>query len=138
MDIDRSKALLDIFIENSSKVLRSGFGVNYAEPSFFSVIDFLKEEPALKDYLIPRISSVLRENDPTSVDLKVGKIPVELIELIAHEMRWDELRALANQRIKDKYNGDWSFAPGDISQRIIDALGNKWEDRQFYKRYSQQ
>jgi hypothetical protein len=135
VDIEQSKKLMDILIENSARILREDFGVNFAENSLFSIIDLLKNQPKLKNHVLGRIATTLRELDPGLIDLNEGQVPTELIELIAHETRWAELRTLAEERISSKYNGDWRFARGDITQRILDAMEDNWENRDFYEHY---
>jgi hypothetical protein len=133
VDIDCAKILIGILIENAARILRAGFGVNTAEHAFFAVIDLVREHPVLKQDLLDRVAITLRQSDPGL--LNEGMVPRELIELVAHEMRWDELRELAEQRVRDKFRGDWSFAIGDISRGIVEAQSDSWEDRDFYQRY---
>lgn len=133
MDVDCAKILLGVLIENSARILRAGFGVNSAEHAFFAVIDLVSEHPALKPELLERIAIALQQSDPGL--LNEGMLPRELIELIAHEMRWEEIHTLAEQRVRDKFHGDWSFAISDIAQHILKAESDDWEDREFYQRY---
>lgn len=133
MDINSAKTLMEILIENSARILRAGFGVDCAESTFFSVIDLVRKHPALKPDLLDRIAITLCEKD--AGQLNTGMLPRELIELIAHEMQWDELRELAEKRVRDIYHGDWILAISDISHGIIDAQSNNWQDRDFYERY---
>lgn len=136
MDKDYAITLMDILIDNSACILRSGFGVNSAEHAFFAVIDLINRHPILKQDLLDRIASTLAQSDPGL--LEKGMVPRELIELIAHEMRWMELKELAEQRVRDKFHGDWEFAMGDISHGISEALSDTWEDRDFYRHYDAQ
>lgn len=133
MDINIGKKLLDILIEDSARILRAGFGVNYAESAFFSVKALLKENLELKTYFVDRVEYMLSLGDPGCLD--DGIIPEELIELVAHEMQWDEMRILAKNRIRNSFNGDTSRAVGDISYRIIEALTDNWPDKEFYVHY---
>lgn len=133
MDIEYAKVLLGILIENSARILRAGFGVNSAEHAFFAVIDLIRQCAALKYDLLDRIAVTLRQNDAGL--LNEGMVPQELIELITHEMNWDELRDLAEQRVHDKFHDNWAFAISDISRKIIDAQSENWDGRKFYERY---
>lgn len=134
MDYDSQKKLLDIMIENSARILRADFGVNSAEASFFSVVALLKGNPELKIYFISRCEHTFKLIEPSSLD--EGVVPQELIELVAHEMRWEEIKNLSERRVCELFNGDWERACGDISRRIIDAFSDEWKDREFYKKYS--
>lgn len=133
MDISFAVKLLDVLIENSSRVLAAGFGVNCAESSFFDVVTLLKQEDALKEPFLERARITLGRRAPEQ--LSPGAVPVELIELVAHEMRWRELLDLAEDRILKFFNGDPTLAIGDIACRLPEAYDDNWKDREFYKKY---
>jgi hypothetical protein len=134
MDIAYAKKLLDIQIENARRVLIAGFGVNQAEAIFFDVIRLLLEESTLKPYFLKRVADTFAMPDVGSLD--AGMVPGDLIELVAHELRWLEFQELANRRIKDFFRGDKSFAAGDIAYNIAEAYNDDWQDRMFYRRYT--
>ncbi|MGH8051122.1 MAG: hypothetical protein ACREPB_10730 [Arenimonas sp.] len=133
MDIEYSKKLLTIYIENAVRILQAGFGVNHAQSTFFSIVKLLKENPELKNYFLEKVSKVMNLNDPGTMDFELP--PEELVELVTHEFRWEEMSDLAQQRVDKMYKGDWSFAVGEISQRILDAQKDDWPDREFYSYY---
>jgi len=133
MDTEKAEELLSILIENSARILRAGFGVNYAESTFFSVIDLLRKNNKLKNIFLDRVERALIEADPGL--LNEGVLPQELIELVAHEMRWNEMKVIAEKRVQSFFRGDWSFAISDISQKIIDAQSENWPDQEFYLFY---
>ena len=133
MDTSYAKELLVILIGNVAKILNKGFGVNHAEPSLFQVLNLLNQESDLKDKFLEMVRFTLFANDPGNNDQ--GMVPVELIELVAHELRWPELKEIANDRINSKFNADRSLAIGDVSMRIYDAFSDEWEDRVFYTNY---
>lgn len=133
MDTEKAVELLDILIENSNRILRAGFGLNYTESSFFVIIDLLRSNLNLKEGFLCRVSLALNQRDPGN--LGPGVLPQELIELVAHEMRWVEMNRLAEKRVQDFFYGDWSFTVSDISQKIIDAQSYGWEGRDFYAYY---
>ncbi len=133
MDSDDAKRLLDILIENAARILRAGFGVNSAESAFFSVIELMKTMPELKPYFLDHAAHTLGADDPGM--LNKGRVPEELLELVAHELRWEEMQDLAEDRIHKRFGGDVNRALGDVSRRIIDANSRTWPDREFYSRY---
>ena len=135
MSVDCAKRLLDIQIENASRVITANFGLNQAEAIFFDVIRLLREESELKPYFLKKAADTFAM--PDIGYLEVGMVPGELIELIAHELRWPELQELANKRIKDFFRGDRSVAAGDIANSITDAYSDDWQDRMFYRHYTQ-
>lgn len=134
MESPYARKLLAILIENSSRILLAGYGVNYAEPALFSVIALLKECPDLKEDFISMVVDAFSMHDPETA--RGGGLPVELIELVAHELRWPEIRNAAEKRISDKFMGDKSRAIGDVSVRVINAFDDEWEDREFYNQYA--
>src|SRR3569623_1901010 len=110
MDTTFATKLLDVFIENALRILEAGFGVNKAESSFFDVIQLLRQEASLKKNFLERLRKTFSVRAPEQ--LEPGTIPVELVELVAHELRWPELLKLAQERIDKVYGGDAALAVG--------------------------
>ena len=134
MDFESSRRLMVILVENAARILRERFGVDRTESVFFEIIDLLRDESALRVPFLAMVEKTLELRDPTG--LEEGCIPRELTELVAHELRWPELRQLADARIVRYFGGDRSLAASDISVSIDEAYRNDWEDREFYKRYA--
>lgn len=134
MNIEFARTLLDILVENALRVLRAGFGVNWAESVFFDILDLLRAQPALKAYFLEQVKATLSLPDPGRLD--AGMLPRELIELASHELRWEELRQIANDRIRDVFGGDSTAAVSDVAHAMLEAFEPDWPDREFYKRYS--
>lgn len=133
MDASFAKKLLDVLIENALRILAAGFGVNWAESSFFDVVRLLRQEEVLKGYFLERVRATFAM--PAPGGLSPGTVPIELIELVAHELRWPELLELAQQRISTFFGGDAALAIGDIAHRLSEAYEDKWQDREFYEHY---
>lgn len=131
---DYAENLLQILVENSMRILRFGFGVDVAESTFFEIIDLLRSKPELKNTFLEMAKSTMQSSEPGLLD--AGMAPRELVELVAHELQWDEIRSLSEERIRNKFNGDRNRARGDIAESVIDAFGEDWEDRIFYRRLS--
>lgn len=133
MDAVSAKKLLDMHIENAARMLNEGFGVNHAESIFFDIIRLLRQESELKPYFLEKVARTFSSPDvgrPHS-----GIVPRELIELVAHELRWAELRELARLRITNLFGGNTTLAIGDIANSINDAYSDNWQDREFYEHY---
>lgn len=133
MEIQFSAKLLNLLIENGLRILAAGFGVNWAEGSFFDVVRLLREEEDLKPYFLDRARATMLL--PAPGQLEPGTVPPELIELVAHELRWPELLEIARLRIERVFGGDVSLAIGDIAGHLPKAYDDAWEDREFYRRY---
>jgi hypothetical protein len=134
MNSEWARKLLDLLVENSLRILRAGFGVNSVESVFFDIIGLLRSHPTLKPYYLERVRATLMLPDPGLLD--AGMLPRELIELSAHELQWDELRHLANERIQRVFGNDSALAVGDIAQTVLGAFRSDWPDREFYRHYS--
>lgn len=132
MDEKFSRDLLDTLIENSSRVLVLGCGVGWAESAFFDVIKLLKQEQRLKKHFLKRVSAEFSLPAP---GITPSGISTELIELVAHELKWPELLELAQQRIDTIFKGDKALAIGDVATRLASAYEDQWQDREFYERY---
>lgn len=133
MHIGYAKKLMEIYIENSIKILDSNFGVDWAENNMFDAIGLLRSYSGLKGFFLEKVarSFMVLGHNPFDYDA----VPKELIELVAHELRWPEFLDLADERIKKVFHGDRSLALGDIATSIRDAYQDDWEDREFYKHY---
>ncbi len=136
MHVDSSRKLLVILIDNSSRILQAGFGVDRAESSFFDVIDLLREDHSLKSDFLKAVRTTLERRDPSG--LEEGSVPRELIELATHELRWPELGELAGVRLKDLFGGDTALARSDMVHSIPKAYADDWADREFYLHYHRQ
>ena len=134
MDAESAIRLFQIYVVNSVRILNEGFGVDRAESNFFDAIALAKEHPSVRESAIEAMRLELQNTSAASIE--VGQFPKELMELFAHETRWEELRALAVARIRDRFGGDMSAAAGDVAVHIIGALSDDWEDREFYQRYA--
>ncbi|HNI23406.1 MAG TPA: hypothetical protein PLK47_11430 [Plasticicumulans sp.] len=133
MDADLARKLLDVLIDNASRILLAGFGVNWTESTFFDVVRLLRHEASLKSYFLDRTRETLALPDPGRLD--AGTVPPELIELVAHEFRWPEFLQLASERVDNLFGGDTRLAVGDIASRLPEAFDDAWRDREFYERY---
>lgn len=133
MDTVLASKLLDILVENGARILRAGFGVNYAESTFFEIVRLLRQEASVVPHFLSMTRDTLDVNDPGL--LEPGMLPRELIELVAHEFRWKELEELAQWRIHRHFSGDVRLAVGDVSSGISEALRDDWADREFYRHY---
>lgn len=134
MNPEYARVLFELLVENSLRILRAGFGVNWVESAFFDIIDLLRAQPALKAHFLQRAKATLTSPDPGL--LSTGMLPRELLELAAHELRWMELRELANDRIRKVFRGDTALAVSDVSHAMLEAFRPDWPDREFYRRYS--
>ena len=133
MDTNFAIRLLDVLIENALRILAAGFGVNWAESSFFDVARLLRQEDVLKQHFLERVRATFAMRVPEQ--LEPGAVPVELIELVAHELRWPELLEIAQERIDNVFGGDATLAVGDIAHRLPEAYDDRWQDREFYQHY---
>ena len=134
MNIEFARTLLDILVENSLCILRAGFGVNWVESVFFDILDLLRTQPTLKAYFLERVKATLSLPDPGRLD--AGMLPRELIELASHELRWEELRQIAKDRICGVFEGDSTMAVSDVAHSMLEAFEADWQGRELYKRYS--
>jgi hypothetical protein len=136
MDTDAANNLLAIYVENGRRILGAGFGVNAAESSFFDAITLLRQHPELKPVFLSRAARSFEMVEPGL--LAPGTVPMELIELVAHELNWPELQNMAASRVANRFHGNWLLAVSDLSDRVRRAQANDWSDREFYRHYKNQ
>jgi hypothetical protein len=133
MDLDNQERFLRVLIKNAKNILEAKFGVNAAETTFFEVISLLRSQSKLKETFLQLAKETFASADGWGFD--GDAIPRELIELVAHEMKWPELVDLAHDRINRKFGGDPKMAIGDLAIRVQSALNSDWPDREFYEHY---
>lgn len=128
-----AERLLDILIVNANRILDAQFGWDRAEPTFFQIVDLIREHPTLPAAMLSRVASVTRQPRGEAPNPQLP--PNELIELLAHEFRWTELLTLAEERVQTIFRGDRKLAVTDISWKIPKAFADNWDGRQFFRRY---
>jgi hypothetical protein len=134
METVLANRLLDILIDNAARILHAGYGLNHAGSTLFEVIQLLRQESSVVPYFLSKIEVTLEASDPG--ELKPGMVPRELIELAAHEFRWEILTVMAQQRVLRHFCGDAKLAIGDVAHGIQEALLEDWPDREFYSFYT--
>jgi hypothetical protein len=135
MDTVFANRLLGVLIENAARILRAGYGVNYAESTFFEIVRLLRQESSVVPDFISKVANTLEAVDPGR--LEPGMVPRELIELVAYEFRWRALMDLAQQRVQLHFAGDAKLAIGDVSHGIMEAFFDNWADKELYYHYRQ-
>ncbi len=133
MNSDSASQLLAIYLRNSRRILRANFGIREVESTFFDIIGLLRDHEELKGEMLRAIRNTMVSVEPGS--LADDMVPTELIELLAHELHWVELKAISSERVQCRLGGDWRLASGDISTRVLEAFSDSWADREFYARY---
>lgn len=133
MEYEHARRLLDILIENANRIAAAGFGVDRLEPTFFQIVDLMRECAELKADFLSGVEQAMSHYDAGAL---VSSTPSrELIELVAHEFRWVEILQCAEYRVINRFSGDRSLAIGDIAMSVVDSYDDRWADREFYLRY---
>lgn len=124
-----------ILVENSSRILRAGFGVESAKSTLFDIVDLVRGDRDLESELIQLASKFLLSAEPGADETDV--VPLELLELAAYELRLNELMDLAMNRVNKRFGGDMMAAAGDAAMRIMHAARDDWEGRDIFERDGQ-
>jgi len=131
--IEYGETLLDYAFD--MLMLRETCGVNHAEFIFVRTTEHLKEYPELKGWFIGKLKSTL-ENNWLNVGAETkrpnGYIPGELVEYIAHTMKWKELKEIALNELEKHKNNQVYLMDRNLPSSILEALENDWEDIEFY------
>jgi len=118
--------LLDIYIENAVRIFRGGFGCDRAENAMFATVELLREEKSLRPEFLRRVGITLTKADVWETGS--NGVPLELVELAIHELRWPEFRQLIEVRR--------SLFPLDSRHlSLLAAFDRDWIDRDYYQRY---
>ncbi|TWF49771.1 hypothetical protein [Neorhizobium alkalisoli] len=126
MEDNDAVKLLDIYIENAVRIFGGGFGCDRAENEMFATVDLLREKESLRPEFLRRVSATLTRADVWETGS--GDVPLELVELAIHELRWPEFRQLIELRR--------SLFPLDTKHlSLVGAFDPDWIDREYYQRY---
>jgi hypothetical protein len=118
--------LLDIYIENAVRIFDGGFGCDRAENAMFAAVDLLREDESLRPDFLSRVSDTLSKADVWRTDSDT--MPLELIELAIHDLRWPEFHQLIKTRR--------SLFPLDTKHfSLTAAFDPDWCGREYYQRY---
>ena len=111
-------------------------GVNHAEFIFVRLSELIKEYEKLKPWFLKNVRSTLEGkwlDLATEIKRPQGYVPEELIEYIAHVMKWSEFEEIALFEL-EKHKGDEIYLINrNLPSSILKALDSNWEDREFYK-----
>lgn len=125
---------LETAISDLSSTLNEGYGIETTEDALFAIVDMIRDDEKLKDQFLKMVeNSFKNRNTYGSFE---GGVPLELVELATHELKWPEFAILADKRIQNLFGGDESLAIGDASFRVKEAYADDWEDREFFQRYA--
>lgn len=114
-------------------------GVNHAEDVFIKILDVLKHDPIAKDWFVLKSTAQILSGGQVIMGEKKrpsGFVDEDLIYFIAHATKWDFFfRACEQRKLSKAYlkKLDWSR---DYADYLNDALSPNWEDREFYKYFS--
>ncbi|WP_313200384.1 hypothetical protein [Rhizobium sp.] len=118
--------LLDIYIENAVRIFDGGFGCDRAENAMFAAVDLLREYESLGPDFLSRVRDTLSKADVWRTDS--GTMPLELIELAIHDLRWPEFQQLIETRR--------SMFPLDTKHISLKAAFDpNWCGREYFQRY---
>lgn len=111
------------------------YGVNHAEHIFIEILYVVNKTPSIKSDILDQIEISLSDKYkfPQSPENRPEWfVPEEFMEFIAHALRWDELKQLAVKRKYRLYGNDTEFRSTDVSDIILAALNDDWEDKEMY------
>ena len=138
MDIEYAEGYGETLLDYAFDMLfkRETCGVNHAEFIFVRLSDLLKEYEKLKPWFLKKVRSTLEGNwSNRAAEIKRPKdyAPEELVEYIAHVMKWSEFKEMALSEL-EKHKGNKIYLMNrNLPSSILEALDENWEDREFYK-----
>ena len=137
MDEKQAKLYLTALLDYVFDLLHvRGFGVNHGEHLFRQVWKVLLAQPGLKIWFMKCINESVRSADRSLAGVNTRPdwfVDSDLICFIAHSSRWQEFAELAEQRRSALLASGSIHGSRDISDSILEALEDDWEDRDFYE-----
>ena len=138
MDIEYAEQYGETLLDYAFDMLfvRETCGVNHAEFIFVRLSDLLKEHDKLKPWFLKKLNGTIEgkwSNLAVEVKRPQGYMPSELVEYIAHVMKWPEFKEISLNEL-EKHKGDEIYMINrNLPGSILEALESNWEDRYFYK-----
>lgn len=114
-------------------------GVNHAEDTFVKILDILNHDHTAKEWFVLKTTEQILSGGQTISGEKKRPsdfIDEDLICFVAHATKWEFLfEACAQRKLSEDYlkKMDWSR---DHADYVAEALSPDWEDRDFYKYFS--
>ncbi len=128
-----TERVLDEFDALSKRVAQTAspiLGEDELEPLYEDVLGFLEAHPNSRAELAQRLIATMGSYR-FGRERQEAILPSTAIAYCMHVLRWPEVLEFAKQEHLSFY------APrmATLMTNIIDAFGNDWEDRDFYKRF---
>ena len=138
MELEYAQEYGETLLDYSFDMLwkRSTCGVNHAEFIFVRLAKHLDEHPALKGWFLSNVDSTFSGNWfnlARETTRPKGFVPSELVEYIAHVMRWPELREMAECELLKRQDDQIYLMSRNLPSSILEALEDEWEDIDFYR-----
>ena len=95
----------------------------------------LEEHKALKQWFIKNVESTIALVSPsisTEKSRPLGFVPEELIEYIAHAIKWPEFKQIAEAELERHREDKVYLNSRNLPNSMLAALDEKWEDLDFY------
>ncbi|MBI3560321.1 MAG: hypothetical protein HY080_01195 [Gammaproteobacteria bacterium] len=111
-------------------------GLNHAEPIFLKILEQFKHSEEDKKWFLEHAKqSIINCCDiiTTEATRPENFIDSDLICFIAHATKWGEFAGAAGIRKKSKAYSEVLPGDRDIADDVESALRDDWEDRDFYK-----
>jgi hypothetical protein len=143
MELNEGKRYLNVLLDHVFDLLYVHcFGVNHAEHVFVQIWKLLaNENDNLKSWFFEQVRKNLLCDDKDVTKIKVrpeGFIDDDLICFLAHATKWDEFKDIAEERASKLNELKTLNDTHDISIRLLEALKDEWEDRDFYYSFDNQ
>ncbi len=138
MDIEYAEQYGETLLDYAFDMLflRETCGVNHAEFIFIRLAEFLEEFKDLKPWFLENLRGTMDGSWPnlaTQTKRPHCYLPEELVEYIAHVMKWPEFKEIALNEL-EKHKGDEIYLINrNLPTSILEALDSNWEDKEFYK-----
>ncbi len=106
-------------------------GEDELEPKYEELLNFLVLHQSHREVLLQRLFAIMR-GYRTSRERQEPLLPATAIAYAMHELRWPEVLQFA----KHENDDFWWRSKSTVMTEIMDAYGDDWEDKVFYRRFS--
>lgn len=139
MDNESAKSYVTILLNHVFDLLYvNNFGINHAEHDFLKIGETLINHENLREWFVLKVEQTISpENANANVTNMSARpewfIDGDLICFLAHTLRWNEYSDIADRRKLYLKNSGRILGSRDISDSILEAMSDDWEDQEFYE-----
>lgn len=107
----------------AENILKTEYSFEKAEPNYLKCLQIIRSAPEMR----PQFAELLK------LLFDTNEVSDEPIAFLMHVLRWSEVRAWAEQKMRQMHA---PIATGRPLEKIIEAFNDDWENQEFYELFA--